>query len=160
MANPVIQAGKRAPAFTLPSSKEHRFRLTEQRGRWVVAFFYRKDSTNGCLKQVENFRDANKVFQKEGAVVVGVGPGELDSHLDFSKSSRLDFPLLVDRDSKVAAKYGAWREKKVNGQSYMGLVRSTVLIDPSGKIARVWDNVRVNHHVEKVLQALREECAK
>jgi peroxiredoxin Q/BCP len=160
VANPAIQAGKRAPAFTLPSTEDNRFRLTEQRGRWVVAFFYRKNSTNGCLKQVERFRDAKQFFQKEGAVVVGIGPGDLEAHSAFSKASRLNFPLLVDRDSMVAAKYGAWREKNVNGQSYIGLVRSTVLIDPSGKIVRVWDNVRVSHHVEKVLLALREERAK
>ena len=160
MVNPVLRAGKRAPAFTLPSSKERRFRLTEQRGRWVVAFFYRKDSTNGCLKQVEGFRDANEVFQSEGAVIIGVGPDDLASHVEFAQSCEANFPLLVDRDSKIAAKYGAWREKNVNGHRYMGLVRSTVLIDPSGRVARVWDNVRVNRHVGKVLQALREERAR
>mgnify|MGYP006164453433 FL=1 len=157
LANPLLHTGKRAPAFTLPSTEGEPFRLTEMRGLWVVAFFYAKDMRNGCVAHAEAFRDSAKDFDKEGAVVVGLCADSLESHQVFVQKSALNFPLLVDKDFRVATKYGAWREKKGNGSRYLGLVRSTFLIDPSGKVARVWDNVRSRSHVEKVLASLQEE---
>lgn len=157
MANPTLEEGKRAPAFTLPSTDGDKFRLTEHRGRWIIAYFYPKDLTPGCTTEAENFRDALDRFEDQGAVVVGISPDPMPQHEKFSAKLDLNFELLTDRDAKVASKYGVWRTKKNYGREYLGIVRSTFLIDPSGKIARVWDNIRVKGHVDKVLQALEEE---
>ncbi|MAW59744.1 MAG: thioredoxin-dependent thiol peroxidase [Planctomycetes bacterium] len=157
VANPSLEEGKRAPAFTLPSTEGGSFRLTEHRGRWVVAYFYPKDLTPGCTTEAENFRDALASFEDLGALVVGISPDPLERHERFVEKHDLNFPLLVDRDAKVASKYGVWRTKKNYGREYLGIVRSTFLIDPSGKVARLWDNIRVKGHVEKVLAALEEE---
>lgn len=159
MANSVLTEGKRAPAFTLPSSEGDKFRLTEHRGRWVVVYFYPKDLTPGCTTEAENFRDRLRDFTKQGSVVVGISPDPIEQHEKFAGKLKLNFPLLTDRDAKVATKYGVWRTKKNYGREYLGLVRSTFLVDPSGKLARVWDNVRVKGHVDRVLQALEEERA-
>ena len=158
MVNPVLQEGKRAPAFTLPS-QNGKVRLTEHRGRWVVVYFYPKDNTHGCTTQACDFRDRKLEFEKEGAVILGISPDDRESHIRFAEQHKISFPVLVDRDARVANKYGAWREKKNSGRPYLGIVRSSFLVDPSGKIVRVWDNVRVKGHVEKVLATLREELA-
>jgi len=157
VANPILDAGKRAPAFTLPSTDGEKFRLTEHRGRWIVVYFYPKDLTAGCTTEAGDFQIALAQFEKLGAVVVGVSPDPMSQHEKFSAKLDLGFELLSDRDAKVASKYGVWRTKQNYGREYMGIVRSTFLVDPSGKLARVWDNIRVKGHVEKVLQALTEE---
>lgn len=157
MANQVLQPGQRAPAFTLKSGDGETFRLTERRGRWVVAYFYPRDFTAGCTQEACDFRDARRDFARLGAELVGISPDDADTHADFAGELRLGFPLLADRDARVAARYGAWREKRSNGRSYDGIVRSTFLIDPAGRIAAVWDGVRVKGHAEKVLARLREE---
>jgi len=157
LANPILEEGKRAPAFTLPASTGARFRLTEHKGIWVVVYFYPKDRTPGCTTEAQEFQQAKAKFEKAGATIVGLSPDPMDSHLRFAEKLGLEFPLLVDRDAKVAAKYGVWRTKKNYGREYLGLVRSTFLIDPSGKIARVWDNIRVRGHVDRVWTALQEE---
>lgn len=157
MANPTLEEGKRAPAFTLPSTEGDRFRLTEHRGRWIVVYFYPKDLTPGCTTEAENFRDQFDAFEEQGALVVGISPDPMPQHERFAEKLDLNFPLLTDRDAKVASKYGVWRTKKNYGREYLGIVRSTFLVDPSGKVARIWDNIRVKGHVDKVLQALAEE---
>lgn len=157
MANPILEEGKRAPAFTLPSTDGEKFRLTEHRGRWIVVYFYPKDLTPGCTTEAENFRDQLAAFEDQGAVVVGISPDPMSQHEKFAAKLDLNFELLTDRDAKVASKYGVWRTKKNYGREYDGIVRSTFLIDPSGKIARIWDNIRVKGHVERVLQTLQEE---
>ena len=159
MSNPVLQEGGRAPAFTLPATGEGRVRLTELRGRWVVLYFYPKDMTPGCTTEAQDFRDHLEAFEELGAVVLGVSPDELDRHEQFAEREGLEFPLLVDRDSRVAAKYGVWRQKVDYGRKYLGIVRSTFLIDPSGKLVRSFDNVRVKGHVAKVLACLEEKAA-
>ncbi len=159
MPNPVLREGKRAPAFTLPATLEDRVRLTELRGRWVVLYFYPKDLTNGCTNQAKDFRDHLGEFEQHGAVVLGVSPCDLGRHERFTAEAELNFPLLVDRDSRVALKYGVWREKNNYGRKYLGIVRSTFVIDPSGRIAKIFDNVRVKGHVAKVLTALEEKLA-
>jgi peroxiredoxin Q/BCP len=157
VANPLLDAGKRAPAFTLPSTDGEKFRLTEHRGRWIVVYFYPKDLTAGCTTEANDFQAALTQFETLGAVVVGISPDPMTQHEKFAAKLDLEFELLSDRDAKVALKYGVWRTKKNYGREYMGIVRSTFLVDPSGKIARVWDNIRVKGHVDKVLQALTEE---
>lgn len=157
MANTVLDVGKRAPAFTLPNAQGERTRLTDLRGRWVVVYFYAKDQSNGCAVQARNFRDAFTEFKKLGAVILGVGADCQESHAAFIKQEKLPFNLLVDRDSKLAIRYGAHREKGRSGFRYHGIVRSTFLIDPSGRIVHIWDNLRVKGHVERVLKRFTEE---
>lgn len=159
MSNPVLREGQRAPAFTLPATLEDRVRLTELRGMWVVLYFYPKDMTAGCTTQACDFRDHLEDFEELGAVVLGLSPDDLDKHERFAEREELNFPLLVDRDSRVGLKYGVWREKNNYGRKYRGIVRSTFVIDPSGKIARIFDNVRVKGHVAKVLAAVEEKMA-
>ncbi len=156
MANPLLAEGLRAPAFTLPSQDGERIRLTGFRGRWVVLYFYPKDMTPGCTLEACEFRDRAAQFKRRGAVILGVSPDDSASHQEFLRKYKLPFPLLVDRDSKIAARYGVWREKSNYGRKYMGIVRSTFLIDPSGKLARIFDNLRVKGHAEKVLMTLKD----
>ncbi|MCP4092968.1 MAG: peroxiredoxin [Planctomycetes bacterium] len=157
MANTVLDVGKRAPAFTLPNAHGERTRLTDLRGRWVVVYFYAKNQSNGCATQARDFRDSFAEFKKLGAVIFGVGAECRDSHAAFIKKEKLPFDLLVDRDSKLAIRYGAHREKGRSGFRYHGIVRSTFLIDPSGRIVHIWDNLRVKGHVDRVLKRFAEE---
>ena len=157
MANHVLKPGQRAPAFTLAADDGSRQRLTDFKGRWVVVYFYPKDLTPGCTTEACDFRDAMRDFQRAGAAVLGLSPDPLESHARFRAAHRLNFPLLADRDAKTAARYGVWREKSNYGRSYMGIVRSTFLVDPAGKVAAAWDNVRVRGHAAKVLERLRVE---
>ena len=160
MANQVLRAGDRAPAFILSGDDGERVRLTEYRGRWVVLYFYPRDFTAGCTAQACAFRDSEKAFAEVGAVLLGIGPDEVESHARFRTELGLGFPLLHDRDARVASRYGVWREKRTGGHRYLGLVRSTMLVDPSGRIAQIWDNVRVKGHVDRVLTGLHEELAR
>lgn len=160
MVNPVLSEGQRAPAFSLPSHDGERVRLTDLRGRWVVLYFYPKDMTPGCTAETVDFRDHHPAFRKEKAVVFGISPDDAETHRRFAEKTRAPFPLLVDRDSRVAEKYGVWREKAARGRKYLGIVRSTFLIDPDGRIVKIYDNLRVKGHVPKVLDALRSELAR
>ena len=157
MANSVLQAGDRAPAFTLPTDDGSRLRLTEHRGRWLVLYFYPKDFTPGCTTQACDFQAALGEFEAAGAMVLGISPDTVESHAEFRDSCGIEFPLLHDRDAKVARRYGVWREKRHSGRGYLAIVRSTLLLDPSGRIAQIWDNVRVKGHVDKVLAWLQRE---
>ncbi len=157
MVNPNLSSGDRAPAFTLTAGDGERFRLTEQRGRWGVIFFYPKDKTATCSGGARDFQERLGEFESLGAFVVGVSPDDPKSHAEFAACECLEFPLLADRTLKTASKYGVWRNKKNGGRDFVGLVRGTFLIDPSGRLAHVWDNVRVKGHAEKVLSALRAE---
>ncbi len=157
MANQMLKPGQRAPAFTLKSGDGDSVRLTALRGKWVVLYFYPKDNTPGCSQEACEFQGVRRDLGRVGAEVLGISPDSPDSHAEFAQRLRLDFPLLADRDARVATKYGAWREKTNYGRRYLGIVRSTFLVDPAGKIAAVWDNVRVKGHAAKVVARLREE---
>lgn len=160
MANSTLRVGDRAPAFTLPAADGSRVRLTELRGRWVVLYFYPKNFTPACTAQACDFRDRHESFLATGAVVMGISPDPVDRHARFQEELGIDYPLLHDRDARIATRYGVWREKNTRGRSYLGLVRATLLLDPSGRIAALWDNVRVRGHVDKVLSGLRQELAR
>lgn len=159
MANPNLSVGKRAPAFTLQNAAGERIRLTEQRGRWVVLYFYPKDMGRGCTTIARDFQSALEEFESLRAVVMGACSDTRERHAAFAAAESIHFDLLVDRDSKLASRYGVWREKTRGGHRYLGLVRSTFLIDPSGHIVHLWDNVRVKGHVAQVLARLEEELA-
>lgn len=151
-----IEPPKKAPAFSLTADDGSKVRLAELKGSPVVLYFYPKDDTPGCTKEACAFRDMSAKFKKLGATVLGVSPDDADSHAKFRDKYKLNFPLLVDKDHKVAEKYGAWREKNMYGKKSMGIQRSTYLIDADGKIAKLWKRVKVDGHDEQVLEALKE----
>ena len=151
-----IEAGQRAPAFTLPADDGDKVRLADLKGQPVVLYFYPRDDTPGCTREACAFRDQQAKLKKLGAVVLGVSGDSIASHGKFRDKYRLNFPLLADVDHRVAEKYGAWREKNMYGKKSMGIQRSTFLIGPDGKVAKVWKRVNVDGHEEQVLDALRE----
>jgi peroxiredoxin Q/BCP len=151
-----IEPGQKAPAFTLTADDGQKVRLADLAGAPVVLYFYPKDDTPGCTKEACAFRDRKSELQKLGAKIFGVSPDGVASHERFRDKYQLNFPLLADPDHAVAEKYGAWREKNMYGNKSMGVQRSTYLIDPQGKVARVWKRVQVDGHDEQVLEALNE----
>ena len=151
-----IEAGQRAPAFTLSADDGGKVRLADLAGQPVVLYFYPRDDTPGCTREACAFRDQQAKLKKLGAVVLGVSGDSIASHGKFRDKYRLNFPLLADVDHQVAEKYGAWREKNMYGKKSMGIQRSTFLIGPDGKVAKVWKRVNVDGHEEQVLAALRE----
>lgn len=151
-----IEAGSRAPAFTLTADDGRKVRLSDFAGSPVVLYFYPADDTPGCTREACAFRDRSKEIQQLGAVVLGVSPDTQESHAKFRDKYELNFPLLVDEGHKVAEKYGAWREKNMYGKKSMGVQRSTFLIGPDGKVAKVWKRVKVDGHDEQVLEALAQ----
>jgi peroxiredoxin Q/BCP len=151
-----IEEGQKAPAFTLTSDDGKKVKLSDFAGKPVVLYFYPADDTPGCTREACAFRDASAPLKKAGAVVLGVSPDDTASHVKFRDKFNLNFPLLSDTDHKVAEKYGAWREKNMYGKVSMGIQRSTFLIDPAGKVAKVWKRVQVDGHDQKVLEALEQ----
>ena len=151
-----VEPGQRAPAFTLTADDGEKVRLSDFKGRPIVLYFYPKDDTPGCTREAWAFRDQQAVLKKMGAAVIGISPDSTGSHARFRDKYRLNFPLLADEDHTVAEKYGAWREKNMYGKKSMGVVRSTFLIDSSGKVAKVWKQVKVDGHDDQVLAALEE----
>jgi peroxiredoxin Q/BCP len=150
----MLEAGQKAPAFSLKDQDGKTVKLSDFKGQQVVLYFYPKDNTPGCTQQACDFRDGAGTLKKAGAVVLGVSMDSEASHQKFIKKFSLNFPLLVDEDHAVAEKYGAWGEKKMYGKSFMGLIRSTFLIGADGKLKKVWPKVKVDGHVEEVLEAL------
>ena len=151
-----LKEGKKAPAFALPSSDGGKVSLKDFAGRKVVLYFYPKDDTSGCTKEACQFRDAKKEFEGAGAVILGVSPDRLPSHEKFIAKFDLPFALLSDEDHKVAEKYGVWKEKSLYGRKYMGIERTTFVIDAEGRIAKVFPKVKVPDHDREVLEALAE----
>ena len=151
-----IEAGQKAPAFTLTSDSGEKVKLSDLKGKPVVLYFYPRDDTPGCTREACAFRDASKELKKLGATVLGVSPDTVESHVKFRDKFELNFPLLADPDHKVAEKYGAWREKVQYGKKRMGIQRSTFVIGPDGKVAKMWKSVKVDGHDAHVLKALQE----
>ncbi|OUM88168.1 MAG: peroxiredoxin [Bacillus thermozeamaize] len=156
MSTLTVEIGQPAPDFTLPASNGSQVSLSDFRGKYVVLYFYPRDNTPGCTQEAQDFRDAMEAFQARDAVIVGVSPDPLPSHEKFIAKHDLPFLLLSDVEHKAAEMYGVWQLKKMAGKEYYGVVRSTFLIDPQGRLAREWRNVRVKGHVQDVLQALDE----
>ena len=150
----MIQPGDKAPAFTLPSTSGKDISLADLRGKRVVLYFYPRDDTPGCTRESCAFRDALAQIRAAGAEVLGVSKDSLSSHDRFRAKYTLPFDLLSDADNSVAKQYGAYGQKKMYGKDVLGTIRSTFLIDEQGKIARVWSPVKVDGHVDQVLEAL------
>ncbi len=151
-----IEPGKKAPTFTLVADDGSKVKLVDLKGSPVVLYFYPKDDTPGCTKEACSFRDRKAEIEALGAIVLGVSPDTVESHHKFRGKYDLNFRLLADPDHKVTEKYGAWREKNMYGKKSMGVQRSTYLIDADGKVAKVWQRVKVEGHDEQVLEALKE----
>ena len=152
----LIEAGSKAPDFTLLTHEGTKLKLSSLRGSPVVLYFYPKDDTPGCTKEACGFRDAKPKLAKHGAVVLGVSPDSPDSHEKFRAKYKLPFTLLCDPDHVVAEKYGAWREKNMYGKKSMGIARSTFIIDAAGTVVKVFKAVKADGHADQVLAALAE----
>jgi thioredoxin-dependent peroxiredoxin len=150
----VVEEGREAPDFELPSDSGDRVRLSELRGRPVVLYFYPRDDTPGCTAQACAIRDSYSEFEERGALVLGVSTDDETSHVKFKEKYGLPFTLLADTDHEVAEAYGVWKEKNYRGKTYWGVERSTFLIDDDGRISKVMRRVKPDTHAEKVLAAL------
>jgi thioredoxin-dependent peroxiredoxin len=151
----MIEEGEPAPDFELSTDSGETVRLSELRGKPVILYFYPKDDTPGCTTQACGIRDAWSDFKKSGAVVLGVSPDDESSHAKFRDKYSLPFTLLADTDHKLTEQYGFWVEKKNYGKSYMGVERSTVVIDAEGSVAKIFRRVKPEAHANQVLTALR-----
>ena len=150
----MIEAGKKAPAFTLASSEGGEVSLKDLKGKTVVLYFYPNDDTPGCTREACEFRDSQAAIKKAGAVVLGVSGDSLDSHGKFKTKYKLNFPLLSDPGNQVATKFGAYGEKTLYGRKFMGIIRSTFVIDGDGVVRKVFPKVKVDGHAAKVLEAV------
>jgi peroxiredoxin Q/BCP len=151
----MIEEGKKAPAFSLKDQAGKTVKLADLAGKYVVLYFYPKDDTPGCTKEACSFRDEHSKLVKAGAVVLGVSPDDEKKHGKFIAKYQLPFSLLADTTHEVAEKFGAWGEKSMYGKKYQGILRSTFLIGPDGKVAKVWPKVKPEGHGDEVLAALK-----
>jgi len=152
----MLKVGDKAPDFCLPNQDSEEICLRDFAGSWVVLYFYPKDNTPGCTTEALDFTALKSEFEKEGATILGVSPDSIKKHQNFITKKELQITLLSDEDKEVAQKYGVWQLKKMYGREYMGIVRSTFLIDPDGNIAEIWTKVKVKEHAKKVLEKLKE----
>lgn len=153
---PLVEPGRKAPAFSLPDQDGTTRRLKDYAGRPLILYFYPKDDTPGCTREAGAFRDAGPAFKKGKAAVLGVSVLDAASKAKFARKHKLDFPLLADPEHEVADRYGAWQKKSLYGRTYMGVARLTYLIGPDGAVVRRWDNVKVDGHAADVLRAVDE----
>ena len=152
----MVEPGSPAPPFALTNGDGDTVALSDLLGRQVVLYFYPRDDTPGCTVQACDLRDSWQAIQEAGAVVLGVSPDGPDSHARFAQKFQLPFPLLADEDHAVAEAYGAWGENSMYGKTYMGIIRSTVIIDGEGMVSHVFPRVKPKGHADKVLAALNE----
>ena len=152
----MIKEGTTAPAFKTTDANGDTVSLKELKGQKVVLYFYPKDDTPGCTKEACSFRDAWGKFKKQGITVLGVSPDSEASHKKFESKYKLPFTLLADKDHAIADAYGVWGEKKFMGRTYMGVLRTTFLIDEKGKIKKVFEKVKPEDHASEVLEAFAD----
>ena len=150
-----LKVGKVAPVFTLTDQNGAKHALKENRGKWVLLYFYPKDNTPGCTKQACAIRDEFPAFKKLNCVVFGISTDSEKSHKKFEEKFTLPFTLLADTEKKVVEAYGVWAPKKFMGREFLGTVRTSFLIDPEGKIAKIYENVKPETHAETVLEDLK-----
>lgn len=150
-----LTVGDAAPDFTLPATGAGTLSLSGLAGKKVVLYFYPKDDTSGCTLEAKSFNALRADFEAAGAVVVGVSPDGMKSHEKFAGKYELAFPLVSDEEKGMLEAYGVWVEKSMYGRKYMGVERTTVLVDAAGKIARIWPKVKVPGHAEEVLEAVK-----
>jgi peroxiredoxin Q/BCP len=154
--NNMVKINQKAPAFSLPDQAGTIHKLSDYKGKWVLLYFYPKDDTLGCTKEACMLRDNFPYFKKLKAVVLGASVDSVKSHDKFVKKYQLPFTLLADEDKKLVTDYGVWGEKKFMGRTYMGTNRMSFLINPEGKIAKIYEKVKPAEHAEQVLADLKE----
>ena len=152
----LIEEGKKAPAFTLIDENGEKIKLSDSLGKWVVLYFYPRDDTPGCTVEACDFTNHFKNFERLSAIIYGCSPDTVDSHQKFIQKHKLKIKLLSDPDHKIMDKYDAWGEKNMYGKISQGVIRSTVIIDPKGKIAKHWKRVKAKGHAEQVHKKLVE----
>jgi len=154
-----VEIGSKAPDFELPASNGETVKLSDFRGKHVVLYFYPKDMTPGCTTEACDFRDKHESFAELNAVILGVSPDPLDRHAKFIEKYDLPFLLLADEEHKAAEAYGVWTLKKNFGKEYMGIERSTFIIDKEGTLVKEWRKVKVKGHVEEALEYIKENLS-
>lgn len=152
----VLKVGNKAPSFSLPSIDGKNVSLKDFHGKKVVLYFYPKDMTSGCTQEACDFRDSFPNFKKLKSVVIGVSPDSIESHRKFIDKYDLPFILLSDEKKDVLKKYGVWKEKSMYGKKYMGVERTTIIIDEEGKVLKVFEKVKVAGHIDKLLKVLED----
>jgi len=150
----MVKEGDKAPPFNLESTSGEKIALKDLAGKTVVLYFYPKDNTPGCTKEACSFRDNYSEIKKKGAAILGISPDSRESHQKFTEKFSLPFPLLVDKDHKIAEKYGVWVEKNMYGKKSWGIQRSTFIIGPDGKVKKAFNKVKVDGHSEEVMAVL------
>ena len=151
----MIKENTKAPDFTLPSTKGENQKLKDLLGKYVVIYFYPKDDTPGCTIETNDFNKLLPKFKKLNCEIFGISKDTIKSHDKFREKFKIKFDLLSDEEIKVLKKYKVWGKKKFMGREFMGIIRSTILIDKKGKVIKVWDNVKVKDHAKEVLETLK-----
>ena len=149
-----LKVGNKAPNFTLPNQNGDSVRLDDFAGRWLVVYFYPRDDTPGCTVEAKDFTALKNDFEKNETVILGVSPDNETKHCKFIDKHRLKINLLADCEKSMLSDYGVWQEKSMYGKTYMGVVRTTYLIDPDGNIAEAWTKVKAKGHADAVLKRL------
>jgi peroxiredoxin Q/BCP len=152
----MLEIGEKAPEFCLPNQDDVEICLRDLKGKWIVLYFYPRDNTPGCTTEACDFTEAMPVFEDMNAVILGVSADSTQKHRNFIAKKELEITLLSDEDTQMMQKYGVWQLKKNYGKEYMGIVRSTFIIDPEGTIRAIWSKVRVKEHVAKVKEELEK----
>ena len=152
----MLEVGKKAPAFSLPDQDGHIHKLSDYKGQWVLIYFYPKDDTPGCTKEACGIRDNFPAFTKMNAVALGVSKDSPEKHQKFIQKYDLPFTLLADEKTTMIEQYGAWKEKSMYGKTFMGIQRLSYLVDPTGKVAKVYPNVKPTEHAQEVLRDLKD----
>ena len=147
---------KLAPNFRIPSSNNEEFELKKNKNKFLVIYFYPKDNTPGCTNEAKDFSKLYKEFKKLSCEIIGISKDNIESHKKFIEKFKIPFQLLSDEKTITLKKYGAWGEKSMYGKRFMGIKRTTVLINPNGKIIKKWNNVKVKDHAKEVLTFLKE----
>jgi peroxiredoxin Q/BCP len=151
----MLHEGDNAPAFSLPDQNGKIHKLADYKGRWIILYFYPKDMTPGCTTEACNFRDNYTTFTKQDVAILGISKDSPKRHSSFSTKYDLPFPLLSDEGNNVAETYGVWKEKSQYGRTYMGIARTTFLINPQQKIAKIYAKVDVKEHAREILTDLK-----
>ena len=151
-----LKVGDKAPSFKLKNQDGKIISLSDLKGKPIVLYFYPKDDTSGCTKEACNFRDEFPKFGKMKAEIIGVSADSVESHKKFAQKYKLPFNLLSDEKKDVVEKYGVWQEKSMYGKKYMGIVRTTFIIDAKGKISKIFPKVKVDNHNQEIMEALKE----
>ncbi|NKA17032.1 MAG: peroxiredoxin [Alphaproteobacteria bacterium] len=152
----MIKENSKAPNFNLPSSANKNFKINKSLKQYLVIYFYPRDNTPGCTNEAKDFSKLYKEFKKLNCEIVGISKDNIESHKKFISKFKIPFQLLSDEKMIALKKYGAWGEKSMYGRKFMGIKRTTVLINPKGKIIKIWNNVKVKDHAAEVLNAVKE----